>query len=200
MKRQDSFNKLFENGFSYEEYLGKSEKHRERMNTSLLVGQKAVQKLSHDQISRLNEKLNVLCIAENWCIDCANGVPIIAMLADMIPNWNFRIVSRDDFKEEFESFYTTAGRKKIPVIIFADEDGDEIMRWIERPMCSYQLLGILRDQDLSKEEFFQKYNDTLEFQPPFVSEAILNELVVVAEKVASIVHVNPPIRKRPAIV
>ena len=200
MKKQDSFNKLFENGISYEEYIKESKKYREKMNNSLLIGQKVVQKLSYDQISRMNEKLHVLCIAENWCIDCANGVPIIAMLADMNPNWDFLVVSRDHFRKEFETFYTTAGRKKIPVIIFADEDGDEIMRWIEKPTRSYQLLGILRDQNLPKEEFIQKYNETLEFQPPIVSEEILNELVFVAQKVASIIHFNPPSRKRSPIV
>jgi hypothetical protein len=191
------FNKLFENGISYEKYSKESDKYRERMNDSWLASQKAVQRLSHEQLSRMNEKLHVLCIAENWCIDCANGVPVIAILADKTPNWDFRIVSRDAFRKEFETFYTTAGRKKIPVILFGDEDGDEIMRWIERPMRSYQLLGILRDQNLSKEEFIQKYNDTVEFQPPIVSEEILNELVLAANKVASIVHVNPPPRKRP---
>ena len=200
MKKQDSFNKLFENGISYEKYIKKSDGYRERMNDSWLASQKAVQRQSHEKISRMNEILHVLCIAENWCIDCANGVPVIAMLADRTPNWDFRIVSRDIFEKEFETFYTTAGRRKIPLILFSDEDGDEIMRWIERPMRSYQLLGILRDQNLPKEEFIQKYNDTVEFQPPFVSEEILNELIYVANKAASIVHVNSPPRKRPTIV
>lgn len=200
MKKLDSFNKLFENGISYEKYVKESNKHKERMNNSWLASQKALKKLSQEQISRMNEKLHVLCIAENWCSDCVNGVPVIAKLADMIPNWNFRIVSRDAFSKEFETFYTTAGRKKIPVILFADEDGDEIMRWIERPMRSYQQLGILRDQNLPKEEFIQKYNDTLEFQPPFISEEILSEIILVANKVASIVHVNPPARKSPTMV
>jgi hypothetical protein len=196
MNKQDFFNKLFENGITYEEYVNKSEKYKERMNNSFLVAQRALQKLSHDQISRMDEKLHVLCIAENWCIDCANGVPVIAKLADMTPNWDFRIVSRDNFKEEFESSYTTAGRKKIPVIIFADEDGDEIMRWIEKPTRSYRILGKLKDQNLPKEEFTLKYNEILELHPPIVSEEILNELVLVAEKVTSIVHHNPPSRKR----
>ncbi|MHA2296070.1 MAG: thioredoxin family protein [Candidatus Hodarchaeales archaeon] len=200
MKKRDSFNKLFENGISYEKYVKESDRYGERMNNSLIAGQKAVQRLSQENISRMNEKLHVLCIAESWCIDCANGVPIIALLADMTPNWDFRIVSRDSFRKEFELFYRTAGRKKIPVIIFADEDGDEIMRWIERPMRSYQQLAMLRDQNLPKDDFIQKYNETLEFQPPFVSEEILNELVILAEKVASIVHVNPPSRKRSIIV
>ncbi|MFX0084392.1 MAG: thioredoxin family protein [Candidatus Hodarchaeota archaeon] len=196
MKKRDIFNILFENGITYEEYAKKSEKYGERMNNGIVAGKKALQRLTQDQISRMNKKLHVLCIAENWCIDCANGVPIISMLAELNSNWDFRIVSRDDFREEFELYYTTIGRKKIPVVIFADEDGDEIMRWIERPMHSYQLLGTLKDLNLPREEFIQKYDDTLEFQPPFVSEEILAELVFVAEKVASIVNVNPPSRKR----
>ena len=120
MKRQASFNKLFENGISYKEYLNKSEKYEERMNNSFLAAQKALKRFSQDKISRMNEKLHVLCIAENSCIDCANGVPIIAVLANKSPNWKLRIVSRDNYRMEFESFFTTAGRKKIPVIIFAD--------------------------------------------------------------------------------
>ncbi|MFX1424100.1 MAG: thioredoxin family protein [Promethearchaeota archaeon] len=200
MKKREIFNKLFEKGISYGEYVKKSDKNEEKMNESWIASQKAVQKFDDSQISRMNEKLHVLCIAENWCVDCANGVPVIAMLADLNSNWDFRIVSRDDFRQEFTTFYTTAGRKKIPVILFADEDGDEILRWIERPTRSYQLLGALRDQNLSKEEFIQQYSDTVEFKPPFVTEQILNELVFVAEKAASIVHVNPPPKKRPIIV
>jgi hypothetical protein len=199
MKKQDVFNKLFENGISYEKYVEESEKDRERLNNSWLACQKAVQRLNQQKISQMNEKLRVLCIAENWCGDCANGVPVIAMLAEMISNWDFRIVSRDAFRSEFETFYTSAGRKKIPVILFADEDGDEIMRWIERPTRSYQLLGKLRDQNLPKEELIQKYNNTIEFKPPFVTEEILKELILVANKVASIVHVYPTTRKRPPI-
>ena len=116
------------------------------------ISEKEIKKFSQVQISRLNESLRVLCIAEPWCGDCANGVPIIAKLAGELDNWDFRIVPRDSFREEVDRFYTTAGRKKIPIVIFADEDGDEITRWIERPTRSYHLLGKLRDQNLSKEE------------------------------------------------
>jgi hypothetical protein len=198
MNKQDSFNRLFDNGITYEEYANKSDKHLEKLNSSFNAGRMAAQKLSHDQISQLNEKMRVLCIAENWCGDCANGVPIIAVLADMFPNWDLRISSRDSNPKEIDSFYSTAGRKKIPVIIFADEDGDEIMRWIERPMRSYQLMGKLKDQNLPREEYLQKYNNTLEFKPPFVSEEIFKELIIIAEKASSIVYVNPPSKKVPS--
>ena len=195
MKKREAFRKLFENGISYQEYINKSDKYSEKMNTGLLAAQKAVRKLSKHQILRMNEKLHVLCIAENWCIDCANGVPIISTLSEMFSNWKFRIVSRDENKDEFETFFSTIGRKKIPLIIFADEDGDEIMRWSERPLRSYQLLGQLKDQNLSKEDFYKKYSDTLDFKPPFVSNEIFDELFFIADKSASIVHLNPPSKK-----
>ncbi|MFX1285040.1 MAG: thioredoxin family protein [Promethearchaeota archaeon] len=197
MKKRESFYKLFDNGISYKKYVERSESHVDRMEDSWLASQTAVKGLSQDHIARLNEKLRVLCIAENWCGDCANAVPVIAKLADELPKWDFRIAARDKFSREVEMFYTTAGRKKIPVIIFADEEGDEVMRWIERPMRNYQLLGLLRDQNLSKEEFMDKYNNTPEFRPPSVSEEIFHELITVADKVASILHINSPQRKPP---
>jgi hypothetical protein len=197
MKKREIFNKLFDNGISYENYFKKSDKYNERMNDSWLATQKVVQEFKQEKILRMNKKIHVLCIAENWCIDCANGVPVISKLADMLSNWNFQIVSRDDYREDFVLYFTTAGRNKIPIIIFADEDGDEILRWIERPMRSYQLLGELKDQNLPQEEFIKKYHDTVEFKPPIVSEEILSELVPVVNKVASIIQVNPPSKKRP---
>ncbi|MFX0123843.1 MAG: thioredoxin family protein [Candidatus Hodarchaeota archaeon] len=198
MKKREIFNKMFENGISYQEYAKKSDKHVERMKDSWSISEKEVKKLSQAQISRLNEKLHILCIAENWCGDCANGVPIIARLAEEADHWDFRIVSRDNFREEVDMFYTSAGRKKIPIIIFADEDGDEIIRWIERPTRSYHLLGKLRDQNLSKEEFIEQYNALHELKPPIVSQEILRELLLVADKASSIVHLNPP-KKKPKI-
>ena len=198
LKKREIFNKLYNNGINYQEYIDRSEKYAERMDQSYNISERAVNKITHDQILKLNERMYILCIAEDWCIDCANSVPIIAMLSERMSKWSLRIVSRDEYSMDVEFFYTTAGRKKIPVIIFADEDGDEIMRWIERPLHSYQILGELKGQNLTTEEFSQKYQDTLELHPPIVSQNVLNELVSIAEKASSIIHVNPP-EKKPVV-
>lgn len=195
MNKLDCFNKLFENGISYEEYSRQSEKFCQKMKNSWLASGEAIKKIPQDQFSQLNEKLKVLCIAENWCVDCANGVPVIARLAAELINWDFRIVSRDKFTHEVDMFYRTAGRKKIPVIVFTDSEGDEIIRWVERPTRNYRLLGMLRDQGLSKEEFMTRYSNINEFKPPLVSETIFRELLVVAEKAALIAHIHSPDRK-----
>ncbi|MFX0185660.1 MAG: thioredoxin family protein [Candidatus Hodarchaeota archaeon] len=195
MNKQAAFNKLFDKGISYGEYTNRSEKFAKKMKDNWSASEEAVKQLSQAQISQLNENLRILCIAENWCLDCANGVPVIAKLADEIGNWDFRIVARDDFSKEVEMFYTTAGRKKIPVVVFADEDGDEIMRWVERPARSYHLLGMLYDQNLSKEEFSEQYIKINEFKPPSISEEILRELLDVAKKASLIAHNHSPKKK-----
>jgi thiol-disulfide isomerase/thioredoxin len=195
MRTRDRFNKLFAKGISYEEYIKKSDKHLERMKNGWIIIAKEIKKFNQLQISRLNKKLLILCIAENWCGDCANGVPVIAKLADKFDTWDFRIVGLDDISNEAKIDYTTAGRMKIPVVIFADEEGDEIIRWVERPTHSYQLLGMLREQSLSKEEFLEQYHALDDFKPPRVFHEILRELRAVAEKASSIVHLHPPIKK-----
>ena len=198
MKKSELFNKIFEKGITYEEYIKKGDRYLERMKNSWTTSKKEINKISQAQISRMNEKMLVLCIAENWCGDCANGVPVIAKLADVLDNWDFRIIGLNNLFKEMEMEYTTAGRMKIPIVIFADEDGDEIMRWVERPTRSYHLLGMLRNQNLSKEEFIEQYKTLDELNTPSISREILRELIYVADKASSIVHLHPP-KKKPKI-
>jgi len=195
MKKSELFNKIFEKGITYEEYIKKSEKYLERMKDGWVTSGEEINKISQPQISHMNEKILILCIAENWCGDCANGVPVIAKLADALDNWVFRISGLNNFFEEIEIEYTTAGRLKIPIVIFADEDGDEIIRWVERPTRSYHLLGLLRDQNLSKEDFLKQYTTLDELNIPSISQEILRELINVADKASSIVHLHPPKKK-----
>jgi len=160
-------------------------------------------KLSYDETGKLlaeidqksldtaNGTIKVLCIAENWCGDCANGVPVIARLAEEMDQWDFKIAARDDHEELVELYYTTAGRKKIPVIVFADEDGDEICRWTERPLRSYQLLKELMEKKLPKEEYMSEYRKNPELKPPQVTENILTELLNLATRAATITAILP---------
>lgn len=198
MNKRDYFNKMFEKGISYEEYIKKSGKHLEKMGNGWIISEKEIKRLDQAQISRLNKRLLVLCIAENWCGDCANGVPIIAKLAEELTNWDFRIVGLENITQESKMDYLTAGRMKIPLVIFADEEGDEITRWVERPARSYHLLAMLRERCQSKEEFLEQYNTLDEFKPPRVFHEILRELIIVADKASSIVHLHPP-KKKPKL-
>ena len=139
--------------------------------------------------------MKVLCIGENWCGDCTNAIPVISKLAESIENWEFVIASKTGFEEEFSLVYSTAARQKIPVIIFADEDGDEISRWIERPTRSYRLLADLQAQKLPKEEYIAKYKSFAELKVPSLTEEILRELMETADRASAMIQILPTKRR-----
>jgi hypothetical protein len=144
-----------------------------------------------EELKKLDAKLKVVCIAENWCGDCGNGVPVISMLAEQVPQWDYRIASRDEFEHLVEEFYTTAGRKKIPIVLFADEDGDEIIRWVERPRNSYEALAELQAKRLPKEEYIREYKHNPDINVPGVCSFILDELIDHGAKAAAMVKILP---------
>ena len=78
----------------------------------------------------VNRKL--LVIAEDWCGDASNTVPIIAKLADMVPSLELRVVARDENPELMDQ-YLTNGSRSIPIIIALDDDFKEVGHWGPRP-------------------------------------------------------------------
>jgi len=191
MSRNEAFNTLFANGMSYEDYVQRSDRHQERMQLSSTATDHYLSETDPELKEAANHPMKVVCIAENWCGDCANGVPVIAKMAEVMDNWTFKIAPRDDYEDLVEQYYTTAGRKKIPVIIFADEDGDEVTRWVERPTQSYQILADLQARKLPKEEYISEYKSNPSLKPPKVSHIITDELLNAAVKTASMLKIMP---------
>lgn len=74
----------------------------------------------------------LLVIAEDWCGDASNTVPIIAKLADMIPSFELRVVSRDQNPELMDQ-YLTNGSRSIPIIIALNDEFQELGHWGPRP-------------------------------------------------------------------
>jgi hypothetical protein len=77
-----------------------------------------------------NRKL--LVIAEDWCGDASNTVPIIAKLVDQSPGLELRVIMRDANPEVMDQ-YLTNGSRSIPIVIALDESFEEIGHWGPRP-------------------------------------------------------------------
>ena len=77
-----------------------------------------------------NRKL--LVIAEDWCGDASNTVPIIAKLAQSVPGLELRVIQRDANPELMDQ-YLTNGSRSIPIVIALDESYQEIGHWGPRP-------------------------------------------------------------------
>jgi hypothetical protein len=74
----------------------------------------------------------LLVIAEDWCGDASNTVPVIARLAESVPNLEMRIVRRDN-NPELMGRHLTDGSRSIPVVIVLDPDARPLGHWAPRP-------------------------------------------------------------------
>ncbi|HEU5040699.1 MAG TPA: thioredoxin family protein [Gemmatimonadales bacterium] len=74
----------------------------------------------------------LLVIAEDWCGDAVNTVPILARLADATPGLELRIIQRDANPAVMDR-YLTNGSRSIPIVIALDEEFRELGHWGPRP-------------------------------------------------------------------
>lgn len=74
----------------------------------------------------------LLVISEDWCGDAFNTVPVMARMAEVLPNVSIRIVRRDDNLELMDAFLT-GGSRSIPLAIVLRPDFTVAGRWGPRP-------------------------------------------------------------------
>jgi len=74
----------------------------------------------------------LLVIAEDWCGDASNTVPIIAKLVDQAPGLELRVLPRDENPELMDQ-YLTNGSRSIPIVIALDDSFHELGHWGPRP-------------------------------------------------------------------
>ena len=80
----------------------------------------------------LNEKLTWVILAESWCGDAAQNIPVLAKIAEANPNITVRILLRDE-NESVMNQYLTNGGKSIPKLICLDKNYIELGTWGPRP-------------------------------------------------------------------
>ncbi len=121
----------YESGLRYEEFRRTAEKHQglwdgvyDHLETPAAV------------VKRLEElpgRRHVLVLAEDWCGDAASLVPVIARLADAVPDSvDMRILERDENLDIMDRYLTHGGRS-IPVAIVFDDDMEQLGWWGPRP-------------------------------------------------------------------
>lgn len=84
-------------------------------------------------IQNINRKITFIVIAESWCGDGAQNIPMIAKIADITSNIELKIIFRDENIEIMDA-YLTNGSRSIPKVIFIDsETKEELGTWGPRP-------------------------------------------------------------------
>lgn len=74
----------------------------------------------------------LLVLAEDWCGDASNTVPVLARFAEDVPSFELRILKRDDNPELMDR-YLTNGTRSIPMAVILDETFEPAGAWGPRP-------------------------------------------------------------------
>ena len=84
----------------------------------------------------------VLMLAENWCGDVHRNSPLIAHICEAMPGCELRVFLRDQNADLRDTFLNN-GFQSIPVVVFFDQDWNEVGRWIERAhAATAKVIGI----------------------------------------------------------
>lgn len=92
-----------------------------------------------ENLQKISSKQTWLVIAEGWCGDAAQILPIIKLMAESSENINLRIAFRDE-NEDLMSKFLTNGARSIPKLIILDEKLEIINHWGPRPEGAKNLI------------------------------------------------------------
>lgn len=78
------------------------------------------------------KQIRLLAIAEDWCGDASNTVPVLARLGDAAGCLEMRVLRRDEHPDVMD-LYLTNGSRSIPIVVALNEQFVELGQWGPRP-------------------------------------------------------------------
>ncbi len=86
-----------------------------------------------DEARELPGTWRLLALSEDWCGDAVNILPVVARLAEWLPNVDLRVLSRDENLDIMDAHLTNGTSRSIPIVILLDENFAERAWWGPRP-------------------------------------------------------------------
>lgn len=130
-----SLRQVYEQAKTFEDFLAGVTANRELWHA---LAQRATLPPELEQRARaLNWRWHLLVVLEDWCGDAVNIVPIIARLAERMPDIALRVVGRDAHPELIDTHLTGTSRA-IPIVLLLDEEFNERAWWGPRPAALQQ--------------------------------------------------------------
>lgn len=130
----------FDQGLTYDDYKNQMTRNRERLEdnerTLALSGEDAA------FFANLPQTVHALALAEDWCGDVINNLPILGRLAqESGGKLDVRVFPRDQHLDLMDQYLNQGQHRSIPVFVFFDQDWRELGHWIERPAAVSERQG-----------------------------------------------------------
>ena len=123
--RNLNLNDWFEKGVTEQAYIDAMQINKEKMLTIFekytLCDVASAQSLRH-------KKLRAIVITADWCGDAMVNLPIFMKLAKEA-HIEASYLMRDENLELMDQYLTNGTARSIPIIIFIDEQGNEVAKW-----------------------------------------------------------------------
>ena len=121
-----------------EDYIHYTEMNMQRMNRILKTVDISPELSA--LIKSIDKPLLFLVIGEAWCGDVAQNIPIIHKMVDLNPNWQMRLVWRDENLDLMNQYLTNGGISIPKVIVLDANTFDELAVWGPRPVPAQDMM------------------------------------------------------------
>lgn len=111
-----------------------NDKRMDRLDKTLKISEE-----TQNSLNQLKNGYTFLVIAEGWCGDAAQILPVINKIAEASAKINLKVVCRDENDELMNQFLTN-GSKSIPKILIVDNNYEVINSWGPRPSIATKMV------------------------------------------------------------
>jgi hypothetical protein len=130
----------FAQGLTFAQYLAQMRTNKARFEQ----GMADAEITPADREAIHGRKLKILVITEDWCGDALVGFPALARLVDGAPDVEMRVFLRDENPDVMDQYLKRGLYRTIPVIVFFDEQMNELARYMERQDVVTELRTLLK--------------------------------------------------------
>lgn len=93
-----------------------------------------------------------LILTEGWCGDAAQNLPVMAMIEEVCPRVELKLLLRDENLDLMDQYLTNNGRSIPKLICVEKESLKELFTWGPRPEAAQELMLQLKANDVSYED------------------------------------------------
>ncbi len=139
----------FSKGLTYEAYMAQITRNRERF----LANEQRFEPDPADLavFQSLPAPLHVLVIAEDWCGDVVDNLPVLGRLAAKSGKLDLRVFPRDQNLDLMDRYLNQGKFRSIPVFVLLDDRFQELGRFVERPV------SVTERRARFKQEYFGRH-------------------------------------------
>jgi hypothetical protein len=171
------FADLWDRALAYQQFVRESTEHCELWTGVYRLAK--VPEWATLEAAALPGRLRLVVLAEDWCGDATNTVPVIAKWAEQTPNVEMRILRRDEHPEVMDRYLTNDTARSIPVVIVLTEAMGELGWWGPRPKALQQWTMEQRAAGREKKEL---YPEIRRWYAKDHGETTLREILAVMER------------------